>query len=163
MVGMLDKEYSDKEIQVNVYNSSNINRHPRTAIDNTNANAKAVLITNETVEKSTVDPGDQSKEGYPTLESDEIAHCQQAHKAREDVPYMEPIESRKGEPKTMDWDIPLPETNGSYICGRVQGVGAAITLDTSATHTFISDRFFYWIPRFKRPTLHGPGTLKQAG
>ena len=40
---------------------------------------------------------------------------------------------------------------------------AAITLDTGATHTFISMRFFRWIPKFKRPTLHGPGTLKQAG
>ena len=75
MVGMLDKEYSDKEIQVNFYNSSKINWHPRTAIDDTNANAKAVLIANETVEKSAVDPGDRSKEGYPNLESDEIVYC----------------------------------------------------------------------------------------
>ena len=75
-------------------------------------------------------------------------------------PYMEPIESGGEEPKTMDWDIPLPNANGSYICGRVQGVGAAITLDTSATHTIISNRFFHWILKFKRPTLHGLGTLK---
>ena len=68
--------YSDKEIQVNFYNSSNINWHPRTAIDDTNANDKAVLITNETVENSTVDPGDWSKEGYPNLELDEIVYCQ---------------------------------------------------------------------------------------
>ena len=66
-------------------------------------------------------------------------------------------------PKTLDWDIPLPKANGSYICGRVQGVGAAIILDTDATHTFISDRFFHQIPKFERPILHGPGTLKQAG
>ena len=163
MVGMLDKEYSDKEIQVNFYNSSNINWHPHTAIDDTNANDKAVVITNETVENSTVDPGDWSKEGYPNLLSDEIVYCQQTHKAGEDILYTEPIGSGKEEPKTMDWDIPLPKANGSYIYGRVQGVRAAITLDTSATHTFISDRFFHWIPKFKRPTLHGPGTLKQAG
>ena len=41
----------------------------------------------------------------------------------------------------MDWDIPLAKANRSYICGRVQEVGAAFTLDTGATHTFISDRF----------------------
>ena len=76
---------------------------------------------------------------------------------------MEPKVSGGEEPKTMDWDIPLSKANGSYLCGRVQGVGATITLDTGATHTFISHRFFCWIPKFKRPTLHGLGTLKQAG
>ena len=49
---MSDKELSDEEIQVNFYNSSNINWHPHTTTNDTNANAKAVLITNETVEKS---------------------------------------------------------------------------------------------------------------
>ena len=74
MVVMLDR-YSDKEIQVNFHNSSNITWHPHTTIDDTNANAKAVLITDETVEKSAVDPGDRSKEEYPNLESDEIVYC----------------------------------------------------------------------------------------
>ena len=125
MVGMLDKEYSDQEIQVNLCNSSNINWYPRTANDDTNANA--ILIINETVENSTVDPGDWSKEDYPSLESDEIVYCWQAHEAGEEVPYAESIESGGEEPKTMDCDIPLPKANGSYICGSIQEVGPVIT------------------------------------
>ena len=60
-------------------------------------------------------------------------------------------------------EIQIPKAKGSYVLGKVQGMGCVMTVDTACTQTIVSKQLYYRIPRGKRPKLEGQGVLTQAG
>ena len=72
------------------------------------------------------------------------------------------VSQNEVEGSNSDVEPELPKTNGCYVSGKIQGIRTTFTLDTGATHTLISDRLYYQIPKRDRPKLHGSELLKHA-
>ena len=66
-------------------------------------------------------------------------------------------------PEHPNEEVEMPKVKGSYVLGKVHGVGCAFTLDTGCNQTIISKQVYYRIPKGKRPKLHGQGLISQAG
>ena len=60
-------------------------------------------------------------------------------------------------------EVELPKAKGSYVLGKIQGMGCVMTVDTACTQTIVSKQMYYRIPRGKHPKLEGRGVLAQAG
>ena len=66
-------------------------------------------------------------------------------------------------PEHPNEEVEMPKVKGSYVLGKVHGVGCAFTLDTGCNQTIISKQVYYRIPKGKHPKLHGQGLISQAG
>ena len=51
------------------------------------------------------------------------------------------------------YEMRLPDVNGSYVFGKLQGLEVTYTVDNGASDTIVNPRVYKWIPEDVQPQL----------